>query len=132
MCNRRESIALLAKAQLTSHTQIDRERERVSWKLRIRGGHSQLGKSGVDCARTGEVRKDNARNCAQRADGMDTEAAQKAKKGERERKREAPKKRLSEGQEKKEVVEEEGEPEKDTLSHSTVRYCRVFPVTVVY
>lgn len=45
--------------------------------------------------------KDNASSCAQRADGMDTEAAQRAKKGERERKREAPKERLSEGQEKK-------------------------------
>lgn len=76
-----------------------------------------LGKLGVDCARTGEARKkDNARSCAQRADGMDTEATQRAKKGGKERKRKtAPKEGRGTGEEEEEV-EVEGEPEKDTLS----------------
>jgi hypothetical protein len=54
-------------------------------------------------------KKVNAKSCAQRADGMDTEAAQRAKKGERERKE----KRSAKGTFERGTGEEEEEVEED-------------------
>jgi hypothetical protein len=63
------------------------------------------------------------RSCAESEEGWERKEKRNSAKGTFER---------GTGEEEEVEVVEEGEPEKDTLSHSTVRYCRVFPVTVAY